>query len=76
MLLQENTKSEGCKSNRLTELCEKIDQPSKSTLIDHEHIATMGYQADVLMASFRFSEEDGMKYGIVQDKFENHYKTV
>ena len=36
-------------------------------------VYAMGYQAEDILTSFRLSEGDAKKYGIVKDKFEGHF---
>ena len=36
-------------------------------------VYAMGYQAEDILMSFRLSKEDGKKYKVVKEKFENYF---
>ena len=49
-------------------LCDKAEVSQVNALV-----YAMGYQAEDILTSFRLSEADGKKYGVVKEKFESHF---
>ena len=49
-------------------LCDKAEVSRVNALV-----YAMGYQAEDILTSFRLSEADGKKYGVVKEKFESYF---